>query len=87
MPRYHSGDVKSANTWEGPQFVAPAKGDEHQGGVARRRAEQRDQGTRCIVADLLIGAPAVQCGTALSTFDGWLYRAAFPALPIVPPDM
>jgi predicted nucleic acid-binding protein len=49
---------------------------------AERRRQQRDQGTRRILADFLIGAHALVRGYRLLSLDERLYRAAFPALKI-----
>jgi predicted nucleic acid-binding protein len=50
---------------------------------ASRRRKQRDAGPRRILADFLIGAHASEHGYRLLTLDDQLYKAAFPALPIV----
>jgi|SRR5208282_2510979 len=47
---------------------------------AERRRQQRDQGTRRILADFLIGAHAQIRGYRLLSLDERLYRAAFPTL-------
>lgn len=47
---------------------------------AERRRQQRDQGTRRILADFLIGAHAHIRGYRLLSLDERLYRAAFPTL-------
>jgi predicted nucleic acid-binding protein len=47
--------------------------------VARRRKQRRAEQRR-ILADLLIGAHAIQNGFRLLTMDNQLYRAAFPRL-------
>src|SRR5258706_10336249 len=47
-----------------------------------RRRQQRDQGTRRILADFLIGAHAHIRGYRLLSLDERLYRAAFPTLKI-----
>jgi hypothetical protein len=47
-----------------------------------RRREERGSGARRILADFLIGAPALQCGFRLLTLDEGLYRGAFPRLAI-----
>jgi predicted nucleic acid-binding protein len=47
---------------------------------AARRKKHRDSGPRRILADLLIGAHAMQNGFRLLTLDDRLYRAAFPQL-------
>jgi predicted nucleic acid-binding protein len=49
---------------------------------AERRRQQRDQGTRRILADFLIGAHAQIRGYRLLSLDERLYRAAFPTLKI-----
>jgi predicted nucleic acid-binding protein len=49
---------------------------------AERRRQQRDQGTRRILADFLIGAHAEIRGYRLLSLDERLYRAAFPALKV-----
>jgi len=49
---------------------------------AERRRQQRDQGTRRILADFLIGAHAHIRGYRLLSLDQRLYRAAFPTLKI-----
>lgn len=54
------------------------------GGYAqRRRAQPGDPGPRRILADFLIGAHASELGARLLTFDGGVYRAAFPNLEVV----
>jgi predicted nucleic acid-binding protein len=47
---------------------------------AERRRQQRDRGTRRILADFLIGAHAAIHGYRLLSLDERLYRAAFPTL-------
>lgn len=47
---------------------------------AERRRQQRDHGTRRILADFLIGAHADVRGYRLLSLDERLYRAAFPGL-------
>ena len=47
---------------------------------AERRRQQRDHGTRRILADFLIGAHAQVRGYRLLSLDERLYRAAFPTL-------
>jgi predicted nucleic acid-binding protein len=47
---------------------------------AERRRKQRDQGTRRMLADFLIGAHADVRGYRLLSLDERLYRAAFPTL-------
>src|SRR6267154_4717411 len=47
---------------------------------AERRRQQRDHGTRRILADFLIGAHALVRGYRLLSLDERLYRAAFPTL-------
>ena len=47
---------------------------------AERRRQQRDQGTRRILADFLIGAHAHIRGYRLLSLDERLYRTAFPTL-------
>jgi len=49
---------------------------------AERRRQQRDHGTRRILADFLIGAHAQIRGYRLLSLDERLYRAAFPTLKI-----
>ncbi|MCU1304742.1 MAG: hypothetical protein JWQ87_5026 [Candidatus Sulfotelmatobacter sp.] len=49
---------------------------------AERRRQQRDHGTRRILADFLIGAHAHIRGYRLLSLDERLYRAAFPTLKI-----
>jgi len=49
---------------------------------AERRRLQRDQGTRRILADFLIGAHAHIRGYRLLTLDERLYRAAFATLKV-----
>jgi predicted nucleic acid-binding protein len=49
---------------------------------AERRRKQRDQGTRRILADFLIGAHAYIRGYRLLSLDERLYRTAFPTLKI-----
>lgn len=49
---------------------------------AERRRQQRDHGTRRILADFLIGAHAEIRGYRLLSLDERLYRAAFPTLKI-----
>jgi predicted nucleic acid-binding protein len=49
---------------------------------AERRRQQRDHGTRRILADFLIGAHADIRGYRLLSLDERLYRAAFPTLKI-----
>ena len=49
---------------------------------AERRRQQRDQGTRRILADFLIGAHAHIRGYRLLSLDERLYWAAFPTLKI-----
>jgi len=49
---------------------------------AERRRQQRDHGTRRILADFLIGAHAHIRGYRLLSLDQRLYRAAFPTLKI-----
>jgi predicted nucleic acid-binding protein len=49
---------------------------------AERRREQRDFGTRRILADFLIGAHAHIRGYRLLSLDERLYRAAFPTLKV-----
>lgn len=49
---------------------------------AERRRQQRDSGTRRILADFLIGAHALVRGYRLLSLDERLYRAAFPTLKI-----
>jgi predicted nucleic acid-binding protein len=49
---------------------------------AERRRQQRDHGTRRILADFLIGAHAHVRGYRLLSLDERLYRAAFPTLKI-----
>ncbi|MGA9511151.1 MAG: PIN domain-containing protein [Candidatus Sulfotelmatobacter sp.] len=51
-------------------------------GYAERRRKQRDQGTRRLLADFLIGAHAQIRGYRLLSLDERLYRAAFPTLKI-----
>lgn len=54
------------------------------GGYAkRRRAQPGDPGPRRILADFLIGAHASELGARLLTFDGGVYKAAFPELEVV----
>ena len=50
---------------------------------AERRRQQRDIGTRRILADFLIGAHAAANGYRLLTLNDRLYRTSFPALAIV----
>jgi predicted nucleic acid-binding protein len=47
---------------------------------AERRRKQRDQGTRRLLADFVIGAHAQVRGFRLLSLDERLYRAAFPVL-------
>ena len=47
-----------------------------------RRRKQRDQATRRILADFIIGAHAFANGFRLLTLDEGLHRAAFPSLTI-----
>ncbi len=47
---------------------------------AERRRQQRDHGTRRLLADFLIGAHANGRGYRLLSLDERLYRAAFPRL-------
>lgn len=49
---------------------------------AEQRRQQRDSGTRRILADFLIGAHALVRSYRLLSLDERLYRAAFPALKI-----
>src|ERR1700722_2855133 len=49
---------------------------------AERRRQQRDHGTRRLLADFLIGAHAHIRGYRLLSLDERLYRAAFPTLKI-----
>jgi hypothetical protein len=49
---------------------------------AVRRRKQGDKGTRCILADFIIGAHAFKNGYRLLTLDERLYRVAFPSLAI-----
>lgn len=49
---------------------------------AERRRKQRDQGTRRILADFLIGAHAYIRGYRLLSLNERLYRTAFPTLKI-----
>ena len=49
----------------------------------RRRAQAGDPGLRRILADFLIGAHAAEVGARLLTFDGGVYKAAFPDLTVV----
>jgi hypothetical protein len=49
---------------------------------AERRRQQRDLGTRRILADFLIGAHADIHGYRLLSLDERLYRAAFPRLKV-----
>jgi len=49
---------------------------------AERRRNQRDSGTRRILADFLIGAHAEKRGYQLLTLDERLYRAAFPSITV-----
>jgi predicted nucleic acid-binding protein len=49
---------------------------------AERRRQQRDHGTRRILADFLIGAHAHTRGYRLLSLDERLYRTAFPTLKI-----
>jgi hypothetical protein len=51
-------------------------------GYAERRRQQRDSGTRRILADFLIGAHAQTRGYRLLTLDERIYRQAFPKLTI-----
>ena len=50
---------------------------------ANRRRKQRAGQPRCILADFLIGAHALEKGYSLLTLDDGIYRAAFPKLHIV----
>jgi predicted nucleic acid-binding protein len=47
---------------------------------AERRRQQKDHGTRRLLADFLIGAHANERGYRLLSLDERLYRAAFPKL-------
>jgi len=49
---------------------------------AERRRKQRDQGTRRLLVDFLIGAHAHIRGYRLLSLDERLYRAAFPTLKV-----
>lgn len=51
---------------------------------AARRRRHGDGGPRRILADFLIGAHALQRGSALLTMDKGLYHAAFPQLVLLP---
>lgn len=68
--------------WNLDEAVWRAAGKAFQHFVARRR-KQRDAGPRRILADLLIGAHALQNGFRLLTLDDRIYSAAFPRLAIV----
>jgi hypothetical protein len=50
---------------------------------AMRRAKQRHEKPRRILADFLIGAHAVERNCKLMTFDGGLFREAFPYLDVM----
>lgn len=67
--------------WQIPEQVWRAAGRAFQS-YAERRRKQRDQGTRRILADFLIGAYAVSNSFRLLTLDDGLYRVAFPTLVI-----
>jgi predicted nucleic acid-binding protein len=51
----------------------------------RRRRKATTDGPRCILADFLIGAHALENGYSLLTLDADIYREAFPELRISRP--
>jgi predicted nucleic acid-binding protein len=65
--------------WNLAEPIWRSAGRAFQAYVERRR-KQRDQGTRRILADFLIGAHAQIRGYRLLSVDERLYRAAFPML-------
>lgn len=68
--------------WSVKESVWRAAGRAFQNYAARRK-KQLDPGPRCILADFLIGAHALENGYHLLTLDDDLYRAAFPSLAVV----
>jgi predicted nucleic acid-binding protein len=81
------GDAGIQIDWVLEEAVWRLAAGAYRGYVARRRTGQSSRGVKRILADFLIGAHAVQRGALLLTFDERLYRAAFPALPIMPSEV
>lgn len=68
--------------WELSELVWREAGRAFQGHVSRRQS-RKDEFSRRILADFLIGAHAAVGRYRLLTLDQRLYKAAFPALEIV----
>lgn len=73
--------------WQLDEAVWRMAGLACRGYAERRRTQRGDRGPKRLLADFIIGAHAVALTSALLTFNKRIYRAAFPTLTILEPNV